>query len=149
MKEIYRTFILNLIYLSSSLLMIDIFNLGRCAFGIDTEVQDDINNTNIYMQKVEEFFSKNFERTLLARIHRISPHIQLAKICSYLLQLKQFFQKKTSTPAQLWLIEHMHEFVQQRFINIEKKKTTDDLLQLMIDAVHSNKVSKFVFFLLN
>lgn len=93
------------------------------------------------MKKIEEFFSKNFERTLLAKMHRISPHIQLAKMCSYILRLKQFLNNnKTSLPPQIWLVEHMREFIQQRFIDIDQKKSSDDLLQLMIDAVQSDKV---------
>jgi cytochrome P450 len=92
------------------------------------------------MKKVEEFFSKNFERTFLAKIHRITPHIQLANLCSFLFRLKQSCRRNNSSlPAHLWLIEHMHEFIQQRFIDLNQKKSVDDLLQLMIDAVHSEK----------
>jgi hypothetical protein len=115
--------------------------IGRCAFSIDTEVQYDLNNKNIYMKKIEEFFSKDFERTFLAKIHRITSHTQLAHICSFVFRLKQFFESKNSSlPPQLWLVAHMNEFIQQRFIDINKKKSVDDLLQLMIDSVHSDKV---------
>ena len=122
---------------------------GRCAFSIDTQVQHDVNNTNIYMRKVEEFFSKNFERTFLAKMHRITPHIQLANLCSFIFRMKQSYQKNNSSlPAHLWLMEHMHEFIQQRFVDLNHNKSADDLLQLMIDAVHSDKVctSKFISF---
>ena len=116
--------------------------LGRCAFGIDTEVQYDVDNTNIYMKKVEEFFANDFERTFLAKLHRITPHIQLANLCSFLFRMKQACRRTDSSlPAHLWLVEHMHEFIQQRFINIDQKKSVDDLLQLMIDTIHSEKVS--------
>jgi hypothetical protein len=35
---------------------------------------------------------------------------------------------------------HMNEFIQQRYIDINKKRSVDDLLQLMIDAIHSGEV---------
>jgi len=93
------------------------------------------------MKKIEEFFSKDFDRTFLARIHRITSHTQLANISPFLFRLKQYYNNnKSSLPAQLWLVKHMHEFIQQRFIDINKKQSVDDLLQLMIDAVHSDKV---------
>jgi hypothetical protein len=99
------------------------------------------------MKKIEELFANDFERTFLAKIHRITSHTQLANMCSFIFRLKQFFKTKNSClPANLWLIEHMHEFIQQRYIDINKKKSIDDLLQLMIDAVHSDKV-RIVFFL--
>lgn len=115
--------------------------VGRCAFSIDTQVQYDVDNTNVYMRKVEEFFAKDFERTLLAKLHRITPHRQLANLCSVVFRLKQNFQRSDSSlPPHLWLIGHMDEFIQQRFIDIKQKKSVDDLLQLMIDAIHSDKV---------
>ncbi len=93
------------------------------------------------MKKIEEFFSNNFERTFLAKMHRITSHTQLANISSLLFRLKQFFKSKNSSlPAHLWLMGHMHEFIQQRFIDINHTKSADDLLQLMIDSVHSDKV---------
>jgi hypothetical protein len=118
------------------------FVVGRCAFSIDTQVQYDVNNNNIYMKKIEEFFSNDFERTFLGKLHRITSHTQLANLCSFLFRLKQSFRSKNSSiPAQIWLVGHMHEFIQQRYIDINQKKSVDDLLQLMIDAVHSDKVS--------
>ena len=93
------------------------------------------------MQKVKEFFSKNFERTFLAKMHRITPHVQFANLCSFLFHLKQSCTNNdASLPAQLWLIGHMHEFIQQRFVDLKQKRSVDDLLQLMIDAVQSDKV---------
>jgi len=93
------------------------------------------------MKKIEEFFSNDLERTLLAKIHRITSHTQLAYVFSFLFRLKQFCKSQNSSlPAHLWLMGHMNEFIQQRFIDINQKKSADDLLQLMIDSVHSDKV---------
>ncbi|CAF0846572.1 unnamed protein product [Adineta steineri] len=113
----------------------------RCAFGIDTNVQYDDYNENIYMKKVEELFAKDSERAFLAKIHRITAHTLLTNICPIIFRLKRYFRTKNSPiQANLWLMEHMHEFIQQRSIDEDhQKKSIDDLLQLMIDAVHSNK----------
>ncbi|UJR16556.1 hypothetical protein I4U23_003457 [Adineta vaga] len=112
----------------------------RCAFGIDTDIQNDMEKKNIYMKKVEELFAKNAEYTVLAKMHRITSHTILGSICVILFQLKRFFTKnESSIQANIWLMEHMHDFIQQRFIDIKSQKPTDDLLQLMIDAVHSDK----------
>ncbi|CAF3944887.1 unnamed protein product [Adineta steineri] len=112
----------------------------QCAFSIDTKVQNDMNNNNIYMKKIEELFAKDFERTNLGKIHRIISHTRLARICSLLYQLKQFFHCQTSSlPANFWLIENMQKFIQQRVIELDNKKRVDDFIQLMIDAVHSEK----------
>jgi hypothetical protein len=125
----------------------DPFFTGRCAFSIDTQVQYDVNNNNIYMRKIEELFAKDSERTFLAKIHRITSHTQLTNLCPMIFRLEQFFKSKNSLiPANLWLMGHMHEFIQQRFVEMNTKKSVDDLLQLMIDAVHSDKV-RFVYFI--
>ncbi|CAF3865431.1 unnamed protein product [Rotaria sp. Silwood1] len=50
----------------------------QCAFSIDTEVQYDLDNNNIYMKKVEELFRHDFERTRLGRIHRATSNTLLA-----------------------------------------------------------------------
>ena len=100
------------------------------------------------MKKIEELFGNDFERTFLAKIHRIASHTLLANIPSLIFRLKQFFKTKNSLlPANLWLIEHMHEFIQQRYIDMNKKKSIDDLLQIMIDALHSDKVRIVLFYL--
>jgi len=87
-------------------------------------------------------FSKDFERTPLAKMHRLMPNSLLANVCSYLFRLKHFFTRRITTPsAKLWLLEHMHQFVQQRLTETNNNKSTVDLLQLMIDAVDSEKVN--------
>jgi hypothetical protein len=104
-------------------------------------VQYDVNNENIYMKKIEEFFHHDFERSYLGKMHRITSHTPLANVCSVIFRLKQYFTSKNSLlPANLWLVGHMHEFIQQRLVTMNKEKSVDDLLQLMMDAVHSDKV---------
>ena len=95
------------------------------------------------MQKAKELFAQDFERTRLAKLHRIMPTTQLASACSYVFRFKRWATSgKASVPASLWLIEHMHQFVQSRFTEINDNKPVVDLLQLMINSVGSDKVSK-------
>ncbi|CAF4852218.1 unnamed protein product [Rotaria socialis] len=118
-------------------LTIDI--IFRCAFGIGTQVQHDINHENIYMKKVQEVLGKDFGRSYLARIHRIMSCSFLANLCSFLFRRQYMFEyEKSSLPANFWLINHIHQFIQERFQK-NHQQTTNDLLQLMIDALQSDK----------
>ncbi|CAF3885510.1 unnamed protein product, partial [Rotaria magnacalcarata] len=111
-----------------------------CTFGIDTQVQHDINHENIYMKKVQEVLEKDFERSYLARIHRIMPRSFLANLCSFLFRLQYMFEyEKSSLPANFLLINHMHQFIQERFQKKKHQQTRNDLLQLRIDALRSDK----------
>jgi hypothetical protein len=110
--------------------------LGRTAFDIETDVQNDTNYTNIYLQKMKEMFDNDVERTRLAKIHRIIPINQLASLCVYVFHFKRW--ANLGTPSDFWLSEHIHQL---RFEVINKEKTRVDLIQLLIDAGHSNEVS--------
>jgi hypothetical protein len=98
------------------------------------------------MKKITEFFSNDFERSYLGKMHRASSHTRLANVCAAIFRLKRYFESKNSLlPPGLWLMGHMHEFVQQRYVDMSKEKSVDDLLQLMLDAVHSDKVLIVLF----
>ena len=104
-------------------------------------MQDDLNNNNIYMKKVEELFRHDFERTRLGKIHRATSNTLLANLWVFIYRLQQSFKSKnTSLPAGIWLRTHMYEFIQQRHIDLNKRKSVEDFVQLMIDAVNSDKV---------
>jgi hypothetical protein len=62
------------------------------------------------------------------------PFSCLSNLCSFIFHLKHRFQNdKSSLPANLWLIEHMHLFIQQN--------STNNLLQLIIDSLNSHKIN--------
>ncbi|CAF3641206.1 unnamed protein product [Adineta steineri] len=81
----------------------------------------------------------DLEYTFLGKIHRIISTTQLANICTYLFCFKQWIY--WGTPTDVWFSEHIHQLVQPRFKQINQEHTLD-LLQLMIDAVHSEKEGK-------
>lgn len=96
------------------------------------------------MNKVQQVLENDFERSYIARIHRIMPHSWLANFCSFLFRLQHLIQNEDSAlPANFWLINHMHQFIQQRFTQFNHREKPSDLLQLMIDAVQTGKVSDF------
>ena len=99
-----------------------------------------MDNTNIYLQKMEEMINNDLEPTRLARIHRIMPTTLLANMCVYLFHLRRWTNWRT--PTDVWFSEHIHQLVEPRFKERKRENTTVDVLQLMIDAVVSdNKVS--------
>jgi hypothetical protein len=103
-------------------------------------VQGDVGNTNIYLQKMKEMSDNDLEYTRLAQLHRIMPTTLLANICAYLFHLKRW--TNWGTPTDVWFSEHIHQLVEPRFKEINRQQTPVDLLQLMIEAVHSDdKVS--------
>jgi hypothetical protein len=103
-------------------------------------VQSDTGNSNIYLQKMKEMSNNDLEHTRLGQIHRIIPTTLLANICVYLFNLKRWIN--WGTPTDVWFSEHIHQLVEPRFKEINRQQTTVDLLQLMIEAVHSgDKVS--------
>ena len=102
------------------------------------------------MQKVAEMFAKNAELTLLARIHRVTSHTIFGDMCALLFKLNRLITMNDSQlQANIWLLEHMKEFVQQRFDKNPKHESTNDLLQLMMNAVHSDKVCYTEFLLIH
>jgi len=93
------------------------------------------------MRKVGELFAHDSERATLAKPHRLTSHTFLAYVSMILFHVQRLLTtKQSSMPANLWLLEHMHEFIEQRLHDINTNKSADDVIQLMVDAVHSNKV---------
>ena len=98
------------------------------------------------MNKIEELFANDFERTSIAKIHRILSNSPLASLCPSIYRFIHFIENllpncKSTIPAHLWLFTHMEEFIQLRTTTeTHPTEPINDLLQLMIEAFHSNKV---------
>jgi hypothetical protein len=92
------------------------------------------------MTKIEALFAHDFERTPWAKMHRILSNTLAAHLCALAYRLKRrLFSSSESLPASHWLLEHMQEFVQQRLVHADEAPGTD-LLQLMINAFHNDRV---------
>ena len=115
-------------------------SLGRTAFGIEIDVQSNAGSANIYLQKLKEMSDNDLEYTRLAQIHRIAPNALFANLCACLFHLQQW--TNWGIPTDVWFSEHIYQLVEPRFQKINSKQTPIDVLQLMIEAVHSDgKVS--------
>ncbi|UJR11334.1 hypothetical protein I4U23_015515 [Adineta vaga] len=112
--------------------------IWHCAFGIDTDLQNDIDNS--YMKKSLALFSRDPEKMFLVRISNLMPFfvpllIQFMKYSIKLINLFKMLIPSLMTnlegPPQLWIIKQIDTLVQQRLHSDNKRI---DLLQLMLDA---------------
>lgn len=116
--------------------------LGRCAFGIDTDLQN--NSDNIYFIKVKELFEKNvFEKGFLIKAAQVVPEIGivLASVFSAINNTIAFINTRflplISKTMQLnempimWLLNRLHTLVEQRQ---QTPISRIDLLQLMLEV---------------
>ena len=128
--------------------------LGRCAFGIDTDVQN--NPENIYFKKVEETFrTMTFRDLFVFKVAQVVPvfNAVLAWLFAFQITARAFINARLlpliSSTIQLeelpymWLISRVHEIIEHR------RKTSIsrvDLLQLMLQAATTDTiiVSKIV-----
>lgn len=117
------------------------FCLGRCAFGIDTDLQN--NPDNLYFKKVEELFAHDMESDRSFRLAQLLPElapiigivpfssiIGRVLINTYILPL--ISNKQLEESALIWLFKRIHPIIEQR----EQTPTSRmDLLQLMLQVM--------------
>ena len=132
-------------------------SLGRCAFGIDTDVQN--NADNIYFKKVKELFgNKIFNKGFLMKSVQVVPEIGLvlAQLFSITNNTLTFINTRLlpliSSTIQLnempvmWLLNRVHTIVERRQQTFIPRV---DLLQMMllVTTKEITNVSKIVSFL--
>jgi hypothetical protein len=130
-------------YIALSLLTsLIIFYLGRCAFGVDTDVQN--NPENIYLKKANELFEgSSLGTNFLFRSAQVLPEMNsvLARLFSFNNNIRMLINTRllplVSSTLQIhelpftWLLNRVHAIVEHR------QKTTSsrvDLLQLMLQV---------------
>jgi hypothetical protein len=125
---------------------------GHCAFGIDTDLQNDIDN--MYMKKSLAVFTGDPEKSFIVRLSNLMPFLSplLIKFMNISLKLKNIIHrtipslmKNVEDPPRLWIFKQIENVVKQR-LSSENKRT--DLLQLMLDASTQEqiKVYSLIFF---
>ena len=125
-----------------------VFYLGRCAFGIDTDLQN--NPDNIYLKKAKELFDHNpLEKGLLLKAAQVVPEIGtlLAWLFSITNKTSTFINTRllplVSSTLQLnempimWLRNRLHTIVEQRRLSPIARV---DLLQLMLQVTTSERI---------
>ncbi|CAF4990061.1 unnamed protein product [Rotaria sp. Silwood1] len=123
-------------------------NLGRCAFGIDTDMQNDIDN--IYLKKSAAFFGINPERLLIVKLSNVMPflirpleyifisQVILQRIIGKLIPaLSSYFEELPLT----WLINKVQEIIDLRKSTLMSSSAKRvDLLQVLMDASTADEV---------
>ena len=132
---------------NSSTLSFVIFS-GRCAFGIDTDLQN--NPDNIYFKKVEEFFdlnpiNKNFVfksaqvipqiGDILARLFTVDNNVRMFLNTRILPMISSTMQLKET--AVTWLLNRLDTIVKQRQ---QSPISRIDLLQLMLQVTTNQTI---------
>lgn len=122
------------------------FIKGRCAFGIDTDVQNNLNNP--FLIKSSKFFEDNHEKILIVKLSYLMPwlipfftqliRIQMTIFIGLRSIIPQFMNRFEELPG-FWIINQVKDVINQR---IKHKQTNNpiDLLQLMLNAATSNQV---------
>jgi hypothetical protein len=121
--------------------------LGRCAFGIDTDMQNDIHNP--YLLKSAEVFETDFEELPLFRLTDLMPFLArpVHDIFFSMGDIGQFLTKWIpplscyikELPA-LWLINRVQDVINLRTKSPPNLRKRVDLLQLMMDVSTNEKV---------
>jgi cytochrome P450 family 3 subfamily A len=131
--------------------------LGRCAFGIETDIQNDIDN--MFLRKAQPTIDLTPKKLTLVKFGHLFPFFIPFVMCLIVCRviLSYLFQK--IAPAWLlpqieelppfWILNRVHQIINQRTLN-ENQLHPIDLLQLMLDASTKDdvKVRNFIYFFL-
>ena len=121
--------------------------IGRCAFGIDTDVQNDIYNP--YLQKAVEFFKMDIDQSLFVRLSNLMPilarpardvFLVLYHLRCILTKIMPFLDNYMKEYPPLWFRNHIKAVVDARTKSPLSLKGRVDLLRLMMDASTKRKV---------
>ena len=125
--------------------------VGHCAFGIDTDIQNEIDN--MYMKKSSAVFARDFEKILIVRLSNLMPILDplLVKMMDSFVILINFLRVSFPSllghledPPQLWIFKQIENVIQHRLASENKRI---DLLQLMLDVSTQEKIK--VSYLIN
>ena len=122
------------------------FCLGRCAFGIDTDVQN--NPDNIYFKSVEETVTHDFRLNPFIKLFQLVPEMTpiTVKIFSTVNAVLNFIniqvlplitEKQLPESPFAWLMNRLHPILEQR----QKTPTSRvDVLQLMLQVMTDENI---------
>lgn len=118
--------------------MFEILILGHCAFGVETDMQNDIDN--IYMQKSMACFAVDIEKLFLVKLSNVMPFLTpvlngMSKISMNVIEkMRELWPSLLKNAGELpstWIIRQVENVVKERLSSGKRKM---DLLQLMLDA---------------
>ncbi|CAF3736246.1 unnamed protein product [Rotaria sordida] len=125
--------------------------MGHSAFGIDTDMQNDIDNP--FIVKTAYFFAVHPERIFLVKLSYLMPWLtpiltlfvhSIIALFNGLRYLAPSFMNQFEEIPGMWIINQVKQVIEARVIKIKSeannKQRRIDLLQLMLDAVTSNEI---------
>jgi hypothetical protein len=121
--------------------------VGRCAFGIDTDMQNDINNP--YLKKAAEDFETDFSLLSIVKLSNLIPFLarpvhdiffSVEDIRKFLTKWIPFLNNYVNELPAIWLINRVQDVINLRTKSPAHLRNRVDLLQLMMDASTSEKV---------
>ncbi len=134
---------MNLLYRSWCL-----FSLGRCAFGIDTDMQNDVDN--IYLKKSAETFELDVDKLSIVKLTNLLPffinpfryfYLSQITVRRALIKIIPALSSYIEETPGSWLTNRVREVVKLRTTStITPAAKRVDLLQLMIDASTQDEV---------
>lgn len=121
--------------------------LGRCAFGIDTDVQN--NPSNVYFKKVEDLFVHDMESDRSFRFAQLVPATAsivskfifgdiIARVLINLYILPLISNKQLDEPPLIWLFKRINPIIEQRQ---QTPTSRVDLLQLMLQVMTEEAIN--------
>ncbi|CAF1309866.1 unnamed protein product [Rotaria sordida] len=119
----------------------------RCAFGIDTDMQNDPNNP--YLQKSIEVFKRFDDDILLIRLGNLMPILArplhdilffMPVVCRILGKTMPFLSNYIQELPGFWLINRAQDVVDLRIKSSSNIQKRTDLLQLMIDNSTTDEI---------
>lgn len=131
-----------------------IVSVGRCAFGIDTDMQNDVNN--IYLKKSAETFELDIDQLSIVKLTSLLPfcanlfryfYLSQLAVRRVLIRLIPALSTYMEETPGSWLTNRLKEIVKLRTKTLSIAPTVKriDLLQLMIDASTREQVKVNVY----
>ena len=117
---------------------------GHCAFGIDTDMQNDVDNE--FLHKCQAVIDANLDKMPLIQLSHLMPWLipVISSIITSQAMLRQVLHRWIKSVAvfpRFWLQQNVRDVIELRTSRIENGNNARiDLLQLMIDAATSNQV---------
>jgi hypothetical protein len=116
-------------------------SIGRCAFGIETDMQNDIDN--MFLRKAQSTVDLNPESLALVRFGNLFPFLIPFLMCIIIIQVMLSYLFRKIAPAwflpqieelaPFWILNRVGQVINKRTLN-ENQTHSIDLLQLMLDA---------------
>ena len=128
-----------------------LFVVGHCAFGIDTDIQNDVDN--MYMNRSTAIFARDFEKMPIVRLSNLMPILNplLIKMLDNFITLIHFLRVSFPSlmghlqdPPQLWIFKQIENVIKHRLASGDRRI---DLLQLMLDVSTQEQIK--VCYLIN